>query len=84
MIRKLVAVLLAVGMASAALASSCPLLMKDIDAALEDPAVAERLTDEQLTEVRQLRKEGEEAHQSGDHDKSMEALGRAKEVLGIS
>lgn len=84
MIRKLVSVLLLVGLSSAAFAGSCPLLMKDIDAALEDPAVAERLSDDQLAEARQLRKEGEKAHQSGDHARSMEALGEAKEILGIS
>lgn len=84
MIRKLVALLVALGIAGAAFASSCPLLMKDVDAALEDSAVTGRLTEEQLTEVRQLRKEGEAAHKAGDHPKSMEALGRAKEVLGIS
>jgi hypothetical protein len=84
MIRKFVAVLLAVGLASAAFANSCPLLMKDIDAALADPSVAGQLTEEQLKEVQQLREEGEEAHQAGDHAKSMEAFGRAKEVLGIS
>jgi hypothetical protein len=84
MIRRLVAVALAVVIAGAAFASSCPLLMKDIDAALADPAVAGQLTEEQLQEVQQLRKEGEDAHKAGDHGKSMEALGRAKEVLGIS
>ncbi|MEX2126152.1 MAG: hypothetical protein WD795_19835 [Woeseia sp.] len=84
MIGKLVATLLVACIASTAFAGSCPLLMKDIDAALGDPTVAEQLSEEQMTEVKQLRKEGEEAHRAGDHPKSMEALARAKAVLGIS
>lgn len=81
---KLLSMLLLVVLSTAAIAGSCPLLMKDIDAALQDPAVAERLSDDQLTEARQLRKEGEEAHESGDHARSMEVLGQAKDILGIS
>lgn len=84
MIRKLLAVLVVVAFSTAAFAASCPLYMGEIDAALEDPAVAERLSEEQLAEVRQLRKKGEEAHRAGDHAQSMKSLGRAKEVLGIS
>lgn len=76
------AVLLA--LSGAAFASSCPLLMEDIDAALADPAVVERLGEEQLAEVQRLREEGEEAHRGGDHGRSMEKLGQAKEILGIS
>lgn len=71
-------------LSSAAFASSCPLLMKDIDAALADPAVVERLSEEQIAEVRQLRDEGEAAHQAGDHDRSVEKLAQAKGILGIS
>jgi hypothetical protein len=84
MFRKLISALFLVILSSAAFASSCPLLMKDIDTALADPAVAERLSDDQLAEARQLRKEGQEAHEAGDHSRSVEALGEAKEILGIS
>lgn len=84
MIRK-VLIAVSLGLLSAvAAAGSCPLLMNDIDAALNDPAVQERLSDEQLAEARQLRQQGEEAHKAGDHAASVEALARAKEVLGIS
>jgi hypothetical protein len=84
MIRKLFSTLLLLVLSSAASAGSCPLLMKNIDAALEDPTVAERLSDDQLAEARKLRNEGEKAHKSGDHARSMEALGQAEEILGIS
>lgn len=83
MMRKTWPVLLLV-LSSVAFASSCPLLMQDIDAALEDPAVIDTLSAEELAEVRQLREEGEEAHRDGDHARSMEKLGQAKSVLGIS
>lgn len=83
MIRNPLAMLLLAGFAGAAFASSCPILMKDIDAALKDPAIADRLSDEQLTAVRQLRKQGEEAHKDGDHSQSVEALNDARELLGI-
>jgi hypothetical protein len=84
MIGKLLAGLILFAFSSAAFSGSCPLLMSDIDAALEDPAVTERLSEEELMEARQLREQGEEAHRSGDHAQSMEALNRAKEVLEIS
>ena len=84
MIRKLFAGLIFVTFAGAAYANSCPLLMGDIDEALNDAAIEQRLSEEQLAEVRQLRKRGEEAHSSGDHAKSMKALSQAKVILGIS
>lgn len=84
MIGKLLSVLLLAVLSSVAFANSCPLLMKDIDMALENPAVEERLGLGQLTKVRELRLEGEEAHEAGDHERSMKVLGQAKEILGIS
>jgi hypothetical protein len=84
MIRKLLAVLVVVASSSAAFAASCPLYMGEIDAALEDSAVTQRLSEEQMAEVRQLRKKGEEAHGAGDHAQSMKVLSRAKEILEIS
>jgi hypothetical protein len=84
MIRKLFAAMLFLAFSSVAFANSCPLYMSDIDEALADPGIEQRLSEEQLSEVRQLRKQGEQAHQDGDHAKSMESLGRAKEILGIS
>lgn len=84
MISKTFASLVLIALSSAAFAASCPLYMKDIDAALADPAVTESLTDEQLAEVRELRGEGEAAHRAGDHAQSMETLNRAKKILKIS
>jgi len=84
MARKLIPGLVLIAFSSVAFAASCPLFMGEIDAALKDPAVEERLTEEQLAEVRQLRKEGEAAHRAGDHAQSMKVLGRAKEILGTS
>jgi hypothetical protein len=81
MIRKLSASLLFILFSSLAFASSCPLFMGQIDEALADRAVEQRLSEEQLEEVRKLRGQGEEAHRAGDHAKSMEALGRAKQIL---
>lgn len=82
--RKLFAALVLVAFSSSAFASSCPLLMTEIDTALKDPAVAQRLSEDQLAEARQLREQGEEAHRAGDHAQSVETLNRAKEILEIS
>lgn len=78
----LTALLLA--LSGAAFASSCPLLMQDIDEALADPQVTGSLSEEELDRARQLREEGEKAHRSGDHARSMQKLAEAKRVLGIS
>ena len=84
MIRRLFAALVFTGLSSVALASSCPLLMGEIDTALEDPVVEQRLSEDQLTQVLELREQGEAAHRAGDHTESVEALRQAKEILGIS
>lgn len=84
MIRKLFTGLIFVAFSGVAYANSCPLLMGDIDEALNDAAIEQRLSEEELAEARQLRKQGEEAHRAGDHAKSMEALSQAKVILGIS
>ncbi|WP_274423161.1 hypothetical protein [Chelativorans sp. YIM 93263] len=64
---------------ASALAHSCPGLMAEIDAALPDSS----LTEGELQEVRDLRAQGEEQHEAGDHDASMASLQEAKERLGI-
>jgi hypothetical protein len=61
-------------------AGSCPMVMKDIDAALTSNT---KLTAEQTAEVKKLRAEGEAAHKSGNHAESMQKLGQAKQILGI-
>jgi hypothetical protein len=64
---------------SVALAGSCPKEMKAIDAALPNA----KLSDAQMGEVKKLRAEGEALHKGGKHKESMEALGKAKKVLGM-
>ena len=63
----------------AAIASSCPKEMKAIDAALPGA----KLSETQMTEVKKLRADGEQFHKDKKHAESMEALGKAKKILGI-
>ena len=74
----LVAICLALA-SGAAFASSCPKEMKAIDAALPNA----KLSGAQMTEVKKLRAEGEQFHKDKKHAESMEALGKAKGILGI-
>lgn len=79
---KLRTLVIALGLALAsgtALAFSCPKEMKAIDAALPGA----KLTQVQMTEVKKLRAEGERLHNEGKHKESMEALAKAKKILGI-
>ena len=62
-----------------ALASSCPKVMKQIDAALPSA----KLSAAQMDEVKKLRADGESAHKAGNHDASMASLAKAKTILGI-
>lgn len=64
---------------STAFAFSCPKEMKAIDAALPKA----KLSAAQMSEVKKLRAEGESLHKAGKHDDSMQALGKAKKMLGI-
>ena len=61
-----------------AYAGSCPLLMKEIDQIIEQ---SKQLSKEQLTEIKQLRQQGEEAHNQGDHKESEELLKQALNLL---
>jgi len=61
-------------------AAHCPLDMKAIDEALSKKP---SLTTAQLEEVTRLRAEGEAAHKAGKHGESVEALGKARKILGI-
>mgnify|MGYP001461177690 CR=1 FL=1 len=65
---------------SVAFAFSCPKHMKAIDAALPNAKISEA----QMSEVKKLRADGEALHKSGQHAESMEALGKAEKILGIS
>ncbi|MCB1870963.1 MAG: hypothetical protein KDI49_02945 [Gammaproteobacteria bacterium] len=63
-----------------ALAFHCPLDMKKIDQALaENP----QLDAEQLAMVKQLRSEGEALHNAGQHQESVDTLGKALAILQI-
>ena len=62
-----------------ALASNCPKLMKEIDAALPGA----KLSAAQMTEVKKLRADGEAQHKAGKHDDSMASLDKAKSILGL-
>ena len=61
-----------------AYAGSCPLLMKEIDQLIEQ---SKQLSKEQLAEIKQLRQQGEEAHNQGDHKESEDLLKQALELL---
>jgi hypothetical protein len=65
---------------SAAFAFHCPKDMKEIDAAL---AKNPNLSAEQLAEVKKLRAKGEEEHKLGNHQASVDDLGKAKAILGL-
>ena len=64
---------------SFAIASSCPKEMKAIDAALP----AAKLDAGKMSEVKKLRADGEAHHKAGKHADSMQALGKAKAILGV-
>ena len=64
---------------SGAFAFRCPLEMKKIDEAL---AKNPTLTAAQMADVKRLRAEGEKLHPS-NHQASVEALDKAKAILGI-
>ncbi len=72
------AALLAV-LASPAAAHQCPADMAQIDAALPSAS----LTSANLARVKQLRAEGEELHNAGQHGASVRALAEAKALLGL-
>lgn len=63
------------------LAGSCPTLMNDIDAMLNDDAVVSGLSDSELERVGELREEGERLHKSGSHGESVAVLNEALAIL---
>ena len=58
-------------------ASECTGLMAQIDEKLGSV----ELSEEKMEQVEQLRAEGEAAHESGDHDKAVEILSSALEMI---
>jgi hypothetical protein len=78
-IAALVALALALGVPTAASARQCPQDMAKIDAALKTA----QLSPSDKTEVEQLRKQGEEQHNAGNHPASEATLAKAKTILKI-
>jgi hypothetical protein len=78
----LAAAALAVGILTAggAMASQCPVNMKQIDAAMMGNM---QLSSAQKQEVMALRAKGEALHKSGEHAASVKALAKAKAILGV-
>jgi hypothetical protein len=70
---------LSLALPGAAIASKCPKMMAQVDAALaENP----KLDEEMMKEIKVLRAEGEKQHAAGDHKKSVQALNQALLLLG--
>jgi hypothetical protein len=63
-----------------AFAFHCPMDMKKIDEALaRNPA----LSAQQMSEVKQLRAEGETLHKAGKHQESVDSLAKAMKLLNV-
>jgi len=62
-----------------ALASQCPALMQEVDAALETA----NLSEEDKAKVMELRESGEAAHEAGDHAQSEADLNEALEIINM-
>ena len=75
--RSILMLIFAGGLSLTAMAGSCPSLMDEIDNRLAQG----NLDPETLVQVLELRAQGEEAHQDGDHDAAMQALEGALEVM---
>ena len=65
--------------AGTALAGSCPRDMRQIDVAIASSELS--MTD--MDKVKALRAKGEKLHKSGDHIASVDALNKARGMLGI-
>ena len=70
---------LALFMPASALADSCPILMSEIDEAMQVAS----LSDGDRARVQELRAQGQVQHEAGDHAASMQSLGEAKRILGL-
>ena len=62
-----------------AFAHGCPGEMRKIDEKLPSAKVSEA----QMTNVKELRSKGERLHKEGKHSESMSTLAEAKKILGI-
>ena len=70
---------LLVALSAPALAFQCPGDMGKIDEALPNAT----LNEEQLTQVQELRAEGERLHSEGQHQEAVDTLAQAMAILGI-
>lgn len=77
--RTIAAFALTFALTSTALAGRCPMEM----AAIDDALPTADLTEAERERVEELRAEGEEQHEAGNHAESVAALDEAKEILGI-
>lgn len=80
MIRLVASAAVLVLLSAPAFANHCPKDMAAIDAAL---AKNPPLSPAQLTEVKQLRAQGEADHKAGKHKESIESLQKAEDILKI-
>ena len=78
--RILTAAVLSLFVSAPAFAGTCPLMVEEIDVAL---VAMPDLSAEQTAEVTILRNEGDALHQAGQHQESVEALQKAKDILGL-
>lgn len=62
-----------------AFAHGCPGEMRKIDEKLPSAKVSEA----QMTKVKELRSKGEQLHKDGKHSESMSTLAEAKKILGM-
>jgi hypothetical protein len=77
--RTLAAATIVAFLSAPALAGQCPNMVGQIDAAL---AATPGLSDDVKAQVTELRNEGEELHNSGDHQGSVDTLAQALTLLG--
>jgi hypothetical protein len=70
----------ALAFSGAAFAFHCPADMKKIDEAL---AKSPKLTAAQMSEVKEYRAKGEELHNAGKHQESVDTLAKAMKILNI-
>ena len=78
--RKLALLLGGLFVSASAFAFHCPMDMKKIDEALgKNP----KLTEQQMSEVKKYRAEGETLHKAGKHQESVDTLAKAMKILDV-
>ena len=78
MLKNLVVLIFLCFVSNISFASSCPVLIQKIDQILSE---SKQISKEQFTEIKQLRDQGEKAHNSGEHKESEELLNQALKLL---